>query len=334
VLVTKPVNVRYLTGFTGSNGAVLVARDGTTTLTVDGRYETQAAAEAPGLDVVVTREVTGDLVRRANATGAGRLGIETHHLTLDLHERLRSAADVQLVDVGRPVEALRLVKDDDELDALSRACAVTDACFAAVLAELRPGITERAVSWWLGGAMRERGAEGEAFDSIVAFGPNSAIPHHQPTDRALAHGDLVKMDFGAQVGGYHADMTRTVVCGSAAEWQRDLHGLVLDVQQRCRDATRPGAAPRQLDEIARRALEAAGHAMVHGLGHGVGLEIHESPFLTPESTADTLVERVPVTIEPGVYLPGRGGVRIEDTIVVRADGVEILTGSPRELIET
>ena len=333
-LVTKPVNIRYVSGFTGSHGAVLVAADGAATLATDGRYAVQAADECPDLEVTVVRSVAVDLVKRAREIGITRLGFERHHVTVAQYDALVEATEgaVELVDVGQPVEDLRVVKDEAELDALRTACRVTDEVFAAVLGRLTPGATEREIAWVLIAEMRERGAV-PALDSIVAFGPDSARPHHQPTDRPLARGDLVKLDFGAQVDGYHADMTRTVVVGPALPWQQELHDVVRDIQEQARAATVPGALPVDLDELARGLVADAGHECAHGLGHGVGLEIHESPFLVAGSRAATLVERVPVTVEPGVYLPGRGGVRIEDTVVVRAGGPESLTTSPRELIE-
>ena len=329
-LVTKLVNVRYLTGFTGSAGVVLVAPDGSARLAVDGRYVTQAQAEAPGVEILETREGAVALVRGAAA--GGPIGIEAEAVTLAAHERLAEAGG-RLVPLRGLVERQRAVKDPVELDLLGRACAITAGCFDDLLGQLRPGVTERDASWALSVAMRERGADGPAFPSIVAFGPHSAIPHHQPTERPLAAGDLVKLDFGALVAGYHADMTRTVVCGPAADWQTDLHALVLDVQTSCRERAVVGTKPQELDGYARELLAAHGHALGHGLGHGVGLEIHESPFLSPESDADTLVDRVPVTVEPGVYLPGRGGVRVEDTVVVRDGQAQCLTNAPRELIE-
>jgi Xaa-Pro aminopeptidase len=167
----------------------------------------------------------------------------------------------------------------------------------------------------------------------VAFGPHSAIPHHQPTDRPLQRGDLVKLDFGARVRGYHADMTRVAVSGPAQAWQRELHGRVADVQERCRSATVAGAVPVELDALAQRLIAASGHELVHGLGHGVGLEIHEQPFVVPGSAAPGLPADAAVTVEPGIYLPGRGGVRIEDTVVVGPDGAEPMTTSTRELVE-
>jgi Xaa-Pro aminopeptidase len=330
LLVTKLVNVRYLTGFTGSAGAVLVAPDGTAQLAVDGRYVTQARAEAPDVELLVTREGAAALARGAQ-TG-GPIGIEADAVTLALCDRL-SETGAELRPLRQPVEPLRAVKDRAELELLEQACAITAGCFDDLLGQLRPGVTEREASWALTVAMRARGADGPAFPSIVAFGPNSAIPHHQPTDRPLADGDLVKLDFGALARGYHADMTRTVICGTPADWQAELHAQVLDVQTSCRDRVVNGVTPRDLDTHARTLLAAQGHDLVHGLGHGVGLEIHESPFLSPETDADTLVDRVPVTVEPGIYLPGRGGVRIEDTVVVRGAQAQCLTTAPRELIQ-
>ena len=333
-LVSSLVNVRYLTGFTGSNAALLMARDGSAVLATDGRYATQAAEEAAGVELRVTRSLGPELIKHAARRRWRRVGIERAHLSVAAYDGLRAAAgdDVELADLGEPVEALRVHKDDSELIAIAAACRVTDEVFTAVLGRLRPGVTETDVAWAMRVEMHHRGSE-PAFESIVAFGPNSAIPHHRPSDRALRAGDLVKLDFGANVDGYASDMTRTVVLGPAEEWQRELHGLVRSIQQGCRSAAVPGAIPVELDARAGEQIRAAGHSAAHGLGHGVGLQIHESPFLVPGSTADRLADGVPVTIEPGVYLPGRGGVRIEDTVLVRAGGADSLTHSSRELIE-
>lgn len=335
MLVSRVVNVRYLTGFTGSNAALLVPRDGAAVFATDGRYLTQAAAEVPDLECVEARSSATALVDRAAAAGMSRLGIEAADVTLSLHESLANAAGdrLELLAIDAVVERLRAVKDAEELAALAQACAITDAAFADLLAAVRPGVTERELAWSLQSAMRDHGAEGLAFDSIVAFGPHSAIPHHQPTDRALERGDLVKLDFGARYAGYHADMTRTIAMSPVADWQRDLHGLVREIQQQCTDAAVVGALPSVLDATARAGITASGHEVAHGLGHGVGLEIHELPFLTASSTAAALVEQVAVTVEPGIYLRGRGGVRIEDTVVIGESGPHALTTSPRELIE-
>jgi Xaa-Pro dipeptidase len=334
-LVTRPENVRYLSGFTGSNGAVLLRRDSTPVLCTDGRYVLQAAAESPDLEVAEATRATVALVELSAATGRTRVGVEAHHLTIELLRALEAAADgrVELVPAGKPVEELRTVKDIDELGALRHACAATDQAFGAVLATLGVGMTEREVEWALITAFRHAGADGPSFPSIVAFGPNAAIPHHHPSDRPLAEGDFVKLDFGALVDGYHADMTRTVVFGAAADWQRDLYAEVQAIQAELSGVVAAGVVPAELDGTMRERIAATGHQVSHGLGHGVGLEIHEDPFLTERSPAPPLEAGMVITIEPGIYLEGRGGVRIEDSILVTADGHESLTTSPRDLIE-
>jgi Xaa-Pro aminopeptidase len=335
LLVTDLRNVRYLSGFTGSNGAVLVSRDRPALIATDGRYVTQVAAEAPELDCVEARPVAPGLVARASGLGIRRLGFESADVSVALWQSMTDAAagDLELVPAGPLVEERRRVKDAGEVAALAEACRITDAAFAAVVSHLQAGTTERAIAWVLQQEIHAQGGDDLAFPSIVAFGANSAIPHHQPTDRELALGDLVKLDFGARYLGYHADITRTVVLGPAAAWQRELHDLVATVQLHCRQAVAVGVMPRALDTMAREEIEAAGHVVAHGLGHGVGLAIHELPLLASETDLHPLDERTVLTVEPGVYLPGRGGVRVEDTVVVRADGGEPLTRSPRELLE-
>ncbi len=333
-LVTSLVNVRYLTGFTGSNGALLVRADGSALLCTDFRYRDQSAEEAPDVEVLVDRPCPLALTRRAAAAGRVRLGFEAHHLTVAEHAELTLAVPAaDLVAGGRPVEELRQVKDEAEVELLRRACAVGDHALADLLPTLRPGLTERAVGFALEDLMRAHGADAPAFDTIVAAGPNGALPHHSPSDSELVAGDLVTLDFGARVEGYHADMTRTVAIGEPAGWQRDLYDLVRAAQRAGRHALEPGAALADVDAASRSVIEAAGYGpqFGHGLGHGVGLEIHEAPMIGPAATG-TLDAGSPVTVEPGVYLPGRGGVRIEDTLVVRDGRAELLTTSSKELL--
>ena len=329
-LITRLVNVRYLTGLVSSNAALLVLPDGEL-LATDGRYRAQAADQAPDVSVVVERDAAGALVQRAPA--GSRLAFEAHHMTVETYDALSSSYDGELVSLVRAVEKLRTVKDEEEIALLREACAIADRALADVLPRIHPGRTERDVAVELESLMREYGAEAPSFDTIVATGPNSAIPHHRAADRAIAEGDLLKIDFGARYDGYHSDMTRTFCVGTPAGWQRELHELVSAAQLAGRSAVAPGADAGDVDQAARDVIEAAGHGAEypHGLGHGVGLEIHEAPTLGYNSTT-TLEERMPVTVEPGVYLDGRGGVRIEDTVVVRAGEPEILTGSTRELL--
>ncbi|SEO95407.1 M24 family metallopeptidase [Trujillonella endophytica] len=347
VLVTDLLNVRYLTGFTGSNGALLL-RTGPSAahpdlFGTDGRYTTQAAAQVPDLQVLVDRGTVAALARAAVRGGAGRIGFESHVVTVDglagLERVVTEAADggavPELASVRRAVEQLRAAKDDDEVAALRRACAVADTALAELAAEgaLRPGRTELQVGRELDARMMQLGAEGPSFETIVASGANSAIPHHRPDATVLREGDFLKLDFGATVDGYHSDMTRTVVLGHAADWQREIYDLVARAQAAGRAALAVGADVVAVDAAAREVIAAAGHGehFSHGLGHGVGLEIHEAPGIGPLG-GGTLTAGMAVTVEPGVYLPGHGGVRIEDTLVVADDEPELLTLTSKELL--
>jgi Xaa-Pro aminopeptidase len=350
MLVTDLINVRYLSGFSGSNGALLVyADDRGALLATDGRYRTQAAEQAPDLEIAIERAVGRHLVGQAAAAGVCKLGFESNVVTVDGFDALTSELQerngaTELVRAAGTVEALREVKDAGELALLRLACEKADAALTDLVERggLRPGRTEREVSRELEALMLDHGADAISFETIVAAGPNSAIPHHHPTDAVLAGGDFVKIDFGALVAGYHSDMTRTFVLGKAADWQLEIYQLVADAQRAGREALRPGAGLRDVDAAARQLIVDAGYGeqFGHGLGHGVGLQIHEAPGIGATS-AGTLLAGSVVTVEPGVYLPGRGGVRIEDTLVV-ADSTsetlrtagqtpELLTRFPKEL---
>jgi Xaa-Pro aminopeptidase len=337
VLVTRLVNVRYLTGFTGSNGALLVPADGgrADVLCTDSRYTLQAGEQSPEVELLVERASATALAGRAAADGYSKLGFESHDVTVDLHRDLADRAGGELVSVRRAVEDLRAIKDDGEVELLREACAIADRALADLISDggLRAGRTEREVGRDLDARMLSHGADAPSFETIVATGPNSAIPHHRPDHRRLERGDLVKLDFGAEYGGYHSDMTRTLVLGPPADWQREVYELVHTAQAAGRAALRIGAELAAIDAAARDVIVAAGRAeeFGHGLGHGVGLEIHEAPALSPLG-AGTLADRMAVTVEPGVYLPGRGGVRIEDTLVVREGAEpELLTLTSKDL---
>ena len=339
MLVTDLVNVRYLSGFTGSNAALLVRADqDTPVLATDGRYVTQAAAQAPDAELVIERAVGPSLAGRAAAGGVRRLGFESHVVTVDGFSVLeRAGTGLEFVRAAGMVERLREVKDVGEIAILRLACEAADAALHDLVARggLRPGRTEKEVGRELESLMLDHGADGVSFETIVATGSNSAIPHHRPTDAVLTAGDFVKIDFGALVAGYHSDMTRTFVLGSAADWQRDLYELVASAQAAGRAAVSPGADLPGVDAAARQVIADAGYAenFGHGLGHGVGLQIHEAPGISA-SAVGTLLAGAAVTVEPGVYLPGRGGVRIEDTLVVGSEDApepELLTRFPKEL---
>jgi Xaa-Pro aminopeptidase len=265
--------------------------------------------------------------------GLRTVAFEAHEMTVERHAELAAKAEgVTTIPFGRNIEELREVKDSAELELLATACRISCQALSDVLPMIRPGLTERALGMALDRRMAELGADRPAFDTIVASGPNGAIPHHSPTDRPIRRGDLITMDFGALYGGYHADMTRTVAVGEPAGWQREIYELVATAQWAGIQAALPGADVASVDAAARDLIRDAGHGdhFQHGLGHGVGLEVHEAPTIGYGRTGK-LGTRVPVTVEPGVYLPGQGGVRIEDVLVV-GDGVHLLTTTTRELL--
>jgi Xaa-Pro aminopeptidase len=339
LLVTDLVNVRYLTGFTGSNAALLVHVDGdmASRFCTDGRYRAQAAEQVPDLSTVIDRASALALAGAAAALDVRRLGFESDHVTVDALTALAEKAQpVAMVRVPGLVQRLRTVKDDAELAVLRAACAAADAALADLISggDLVPGRTEAQVAIALEGRMREHGAQGPSFATIVAAGPHSAVPHHSPTATPLRSGDLVKLDFGALVDGYHSDMTRTVVLGQAEPWQRDLYALVAAAQAAGRAALRAGVDVAVVDAAARDVITEAGRGeeFMHGLGHGVGLQIHEAPLLAATASGP-LVAGMALTVEPGVYLEGRGGVRIEDTLVVNDGLPELLTLFPKDLLE-
>jgi Xaa-Pro aminopeptidase len=343
-LITSPPNVRYLSGLVSSNAAVLLPAAGLGVLATDSRYAEAAERDCPDLEVVTEREVDTSLAALAARGGCGVLAFEAQDVTVERYNALTSAeqyggsAAPQFVPLGHLVESLRMIKDETEILLLERACAITSAAFEGLLMALAPGQTERGFAVLLERAMIDLGAEAVAFDTIVASGPNGAIPHHVPTDREFERGDLITVDCGARYGGYHADMTRTVALGElAAAWQRDVYQLVAAAQRAGVAAAVAGAEIADVDAAARDLIEVAGHGghFQHGLGHGVGLQVHEAPIMGYGRTG-RLVDRVPVTIEPGVYLPGLGGVRIEDTLVVRAGSAQKNAGAagPAQLLTT
>ncbi|GAA0541447.1 X-Pro dipeptidase [Saccharopolyspora subtropica] len=343
MLVTDLLNIRYLTGFTGSNAALLVhaadepGAEERTVFCTDGRYLLQAEKQVPDLERILDRASDLALAGHVATAGYRRVGFESQHVTVDGLDALAAQADgAELVRAPGLVEQLRLVKDESEIEALRMACAAADRALADLIEHggLRPGRTELEVARELEARMLDHGAAGPSFDTIVAAGPNSAVPHHRPTDAVLAEGDLVKLDFGALVDGYHSDMTRTVVLGRAADWQREIYQLVQAAQTAGCGAVRVDADVRAIDTAARQVIEDAGYGdrFLHGLGHGVGLEIHEAPTLSQRGDG-RICAGMAVTVEPGVYLAGQGGVRIEDTLVVRPSTPELLTLTTKELVE-
>ncbi len=340
LLVTNLTNLRYLTGFTGSAALLLVPADEAAepVLVTDGRYRDQAASELARAGVVA-RTVIGqeeDARRQAlagAAAGLGRLGLEADNVTWAQKRRYGADwfPDAQLVPTTGLVESLRLVKDAGEVARIEAACEMADAALAAVRHRLGEGPTEAEVALELEWQMRRLGAEAPSFETIVASGPNGAMPHHRAADRRIAEGDLVVLDFGALVDGYHSDMTRTVMVGDPSDTQARMYEVVREAQAAGVAAVRAGAEASAVDAACRSVIRDAGwdEAFLHATGHGVGLDIHEPPRVA--RTADAmLADGQVVTVEPGVYLAEHGGVRIEDTVVVTSEGCRTLTLAPKE----
>lgn len=335
MLVTGRENCSYLSGFTGSAGSLLITADQAWLLT-DFRYIEQATAQAPGFQIVKIKTLVDGIKGCLDGRTVGRLGFEAHLVTYKQHQEWQKGLpSLEWVPTEGLVEQVRAVKSDEELAVISRAVQIADDAFSYILTRLKPGVTERQIAWELEVFMREHGAAKLAFDSIVASGPRGALPHARPSDAGIETGDLVVLDFGAVVDGYHSDMTRTVCLGKADARQREIYDLVLLAQQTGLRAVRPGRSGHDVDAEARNVIAQAGYGdqFGHGLGHGIGVEIHEGrPRLAPENLVLLEVGMV-CSVEPGIYIPGWGGIRIEDLVVVTADGCRVLSQSTKELIE-
>lgn len=329
LLVTNLTNVFYLTGFDSSNAALLVHPGGEATLYTDFRYA-ESAKDVPDVEVqMAKRTLMADLGERLS----GRVQFEADVLPYREWERLASG-DLDLVPTSGIVDAVRAIKSEDEVAKLQRASRVADRALEALTAETWVGRSEREIAWRLRELQHAHGADDQSFDSIVASGPNGALPHAHPTDRIVERGELVTVDWGARVDGYNSDCTRTFSTGGISDKLREIYDLTLEAQQRAVANIRAGMTGVEADAIAREPITDAGYGehFGHGLGHGIGLAVHEAPRLSTEST-DVLENGHAVTIEPGIYVPGLGGVRIEDLAIVRDDGVDVLTSFPKELID-
>jgi Xaa-Pro aminopeptidase len=337
LLVTELANVRYLTGFTGSNGIALVGPQ-TRAFISDFRYLEQSAEEVlPEFDRMIARapQELSALIEDALPGGELRLGFEAEHTSVSAHERLRGQLPerVELVAASGLLERMRAIKEPEEIARIGAAAALADASLERLLRDGLVGRTERDVALALEGDMRARGATRIGFESIIAAGPHGALPHAQPRDVEIKRGELVVIDWGAQLDGYCSDCTRTIAAGEPGEDARAVYELVLDAQLAGVQAVSAGRGTREVDGRAREVIEAGGHGKEfgHGLGHGVGLDVHEAPTLSPRAADQPLEAGNVVTIEPGVYLPGRFGVRIEDLVVVTDAGCEILTSMDKQL---
>jgi Xaa-Pro aminopeptidase len=332
LLILNEKNIRYLTGFTGGDGALMVGPDWLTLL-VDGRYTTQARAEAGGTEVCEFRKRVDGIVATARRHGIGSAGFESPVLSVEEYLRLKgSLPEVDFLPLPDAFQLLRAVKDDGEIDRIREAARIAGEALAAVREMIRPGVREEEIALELEYRMRRGDAEQVSFETIVAAGANSALPHATPGRRAIADGDCVMIDFGAVCDGYHSDETCTFVVGRASESQREVYGLVREAHDRAIRAIRAGASCGEIDGIARSFLAEAGlgEAFSHGTGHGVGLDVHEAPRLAA-GREEILRAGMVFTVEPGVYLPGLWGVRIEDTILVTEGGCEVLTATSKDL---
>jgi Xaa-Pro aminopeptidase len=336
LLVTELPNVRWLTGFTGSNAAAVVGTDGTRRFVTDFRYLTQSAEQ---LDESWAREISTDLLegvaKQLPDEGELRLGFDDAHVSVRDHGKLARLLreGIELVPAGGAVEELRVVKDPEELDRIRAAAKLADEALTEVLTRGLAGRTEREVALDLEFTMRRMGAEGVSFPPIVASGPHGALPHASPRDVEIPAGTLCVVDWGAMLDGYASDCTRTYGTGGEVDPRdREVYELVLRAQEEALAAVRPGPTGREVDAVARAIIDAAGHAehFGHGLGHGVGLEVHEGPRLSKQGE-DALAAGNVVTVEPGVYVPGAVGVRIEDLVIVTDDGGEVVSSLPKDL---
>lgn len=333
VLVTDLKNIRYLCGFSGSEGALLISSSAAWFL-CDSRYTEQAASEVQGAEVRECVLRLEALQALAFENGLKRIGFEAAHTSVRAFRKISAALnEVELVELGPVFDDIRTCKDSLEIDLLAAVAKLASQSLTAILPLIQPGVRESEIALELEFEMRRRGADGRAFDFIVASGVRGAMPHGRASDKVIQSGELVTIDFGALKDAYHSDETVTVACGEPGARAREIHAIVREAHDLAIQRVRPGIFCKDLDAVARDHIREHGYGdyFGHGLGHGVGLEIHEQPTLSPRSEA-VLEEGMVVTIEPGIYIPGFGGVRIEDTLVVTAEGYRVLTSADKQLL--
>lgn len=333
ILITQPENRRYLSGFTGSAGVLLISQD-QAVLATDFRYYEQVEKQASDFQLAkITDKFKMLLPELVHQVGAKRVGFESVHLTVDQHKEWEEVVEgFELVPTKELVERIRAVKDEEELSRIGQAIALADETFAHIVSFIEPGMTEKEVAWELEVFMRTHGAEKVAFDLIVGSGPNGAMPHATVSERVIRAGEPIVIDMGAMVDGYNSDLTRTICAGRPDDKFKEIYDIVLEAQCTAEQSIRPGMMGKQADGIARKVIEEAGYSehYGHGLGHGVGLAVHEKPGVGRLSE-DVLEPGMVFTVEPGIYLPGWGGVRIEDVVVMREEGLEVLTQASKNV---
>jgi len=334
MLVSKLVHLQYFSGFRGDSAVLLIGRE-KALLVTDSRYTEQAAQQAPRYEIVEQKDGLWQQASECmKQLDAKVVGFESNDMVYRGYERLSKLLEHAEL---KPcvLDHLRQIKDEEEIACIRKACEIADRAFADILKYIRPGISELAVAAHMENCMRELGSEGPSFTTIVASGLRGSMPHGIATEKLIVSGEFVTMDFGAMYEGYHSDMTRTVCVGRASDAQRKLYETVLDAQEFGVSLVKPGASGKAIDRAVRQRLTDAGYGAYfgHGLGHSLGLEIHEEPRLSPKSACESLEPGMIVTVEPGVYLPGKGGLRIEDSVLVTETGGMPLTASSKKLIE-
>lgn len=336
LLVTNLINCAWLSGFTGTAASLLIT-DNVAKLATDSRYWEQAAQQAPDYDLFKYKRQPQDTAKFIQSAGVRTIGIESNHVTIQQAEELETIEGINWRHLIQPLEPLRREKSEEEIASIRAAAAITDSAMAQLPNLVRPGISERELAWLLERQMREAGASSMAFPPIVAFGPNSARPHHSPGDRRLQLGKIVLVDMGAKLNGYNSDLTRTFFFDEPPDdLFTDIFSTVLTAQTEAIAGIRSGINTQEAHSLAEHVISNAGYAekFGHGLGHGVGLEIHEDPFLSATRPPQILSHNEVITIEPGIYLSGWGGVRIEDLIVLGEEGTYSLSKAAKEPILT
>ncbi|MCF7832230.1 MAG: Xaa-Pro peptidase family protein [Candidatus Marinimicrobia bacterium] len=329
-------NLRYISGYSGSNGICYITLDDAWFFT-DFRYKTQSAAEVNNMniEVPVGKDLTQAMKEKGCVKSGAVIGFEGDHLSFEQYDKIRSLfPDNKFINKALLMEEIASVKEEVEIEYFREAARITDAAFKELIKEIKPGISEKMLDAKLSYIMKSLGADKDSFDTIIASGVNGSRPHHSPTEKPLEKGELVTIDFGAMYKGYHGDVTRTVCLGKADAKQREIYDIVLQAQLKALDGIRPGVTGKAVDAIARDYISSKGYGdyFGHGLGHGLSLEIHAEPRLSPTYEKELLLNQV-VTVEPGIYIPGWSGVRIEDDVIITKTGHENLTKATKELLE-
>ena len=329
-----PISIRYLSGFSGSNAALVVGEEEDVDLLLtDSRYTQRAKDESPDIQIEINGEFIKLIHKRLQDKSVKQIAVDPLLMNISQGEAVADERKFELVKMKNVLTPLRSIKDEYEIAQIRKACAITAETLWFLINDLRPGMNEKQISNLLQDGFLKRGADGLAFASIVASGVNSATPHHEPSKRIIEKGDMITIDCGALLNGYHADMTRTIFIGSCADWQKDIYNLVMESQAAGRKKLVAGAVAEDVDEASRKVIRDAdyGDFFVHSTGHGVGLEIHEPVFIA-KGVKTKLSTGSCITVEPGIYLPGKGGVRIEDTCLVSEGDAEVLTTGSHEII--